>query len=347
MSHFRPRKERDCLNCGTTVIGTYCHNCGQENIEPKESFWHLTLHFFNDITHFDGKFFTTLRILLFRPGFLSKEYMSGKRVSYLNPIRMYLFTSFIFFLVFFSIYHVDEKQIKLDFNGKSIEQINKMPQKEFDEFTSEFNKGKPMTRKKFKIYMDSANSGSNGIHFSGRSYKSKVEYDSLMAGGGKKDNWLKRTLVYKEIEINEKYSKDRSKFLVEFFNTLMHHFPQMLFVSLPFVALLLKLMYIRHEKFYYVGHAVFTLHVYIFLFIVMLMMIGVDKFRDYTNWSKIGSINVLLTVAIFFYLYKAMRNFYQQGRAKTILKYFLFLFSFLFLIIFLLVAFLFASIFQV
>jgi len=82
-------------------MGRYCHVCGQENVEPKESFWHLLTHFFNDITHFDGKFFITLKDLLFKPGFLSKEYMIGRRASYLNPVRMYVFTSAIFFLLFF------------------------------------------------------------------------------------------------------------------------------------------------------------------------------------------------------------------------------------------------------
>ena len=101
MSHRPERKEKDCLNCGTTVQGRYCHVCGQENVEPKETFFGMVTHFFNDITHFDGKFFTTLKDLLFKPGFLSAEYMKGRRMSYLNPVRMYVFTSAIFFLIFF------------------------------------------------------------------------------------------------------------------------------------------------------------------------------------------------------------------------------------------------------
>ncbi|HRO68985.1 MAG TPA: DUF3667 domain-containing protein [Chitinophagaceae bacterium] len=108
MSHRPERKEKDCLNCGTIVQGKYCHVCGQENTEPKESFWGMVSHFFNDITHFDGKFFTTLRVLLTRPGFLSAEYMRGRRMSYLNPVRMYVFTSALFFLIFFSIRNPDE-----------------------------------------------------------------------------------------------------------------------------------------------------------------------------------------------------------------------------------------------
>jgi hypothetical protein len=102
VSHLKERKEKNCLNCQSEVVGRYCHQCGQENLEPKETVWHLVQHFFNDITHFDGKFFETVKLLLRRPGFLSVEYMRGRRMAYLNPIRMYVFTSAIFFIILFS-----------------------------------------------------------------------------------------------------------------------------------------------------------------------------------------------------------------------------------------------------
>jgi Protein of unknown function (DUF3667) len=103
LSHLKERTEKNCLNCNADLYGRYCHICGQENLEPKESVWHLITHFFNDITHFDGKFFSSVKLLLLKPGFLSKAYMIGKRASYLNPIRMYVFTSAIFFLIFFAL----------------------------------------------------------------------------------------------------------------------------------------------------------------------------------------------------------------------------------------------------
>ena len=102
VSHLKERKEKICLNCNADLYGRYCHVCGQENLEPKETVWHLVTHFFNDITHFDGKFFETVKYLLRKPGFLSTQYMAGKRASYLNPIRMYVFTSAIFFIIVFS-----------------------------------------------------------------------------------------------------------------------------------------------------------------------------------------------------------------------------------------------------
>lgn len=112
MSHFKERKEKNCLNCNAEVLGRFCQVCGQENIEPKESFWHLVTHFFYDITHFDGKFFSTVKYLLLKPGFLTYEYVRGKRMTYLHPIRMYVFTSAFFFLMFFSFIstHQEEKK---------------------------------------------------------------------------------------------------------------------------------------------------------------------------------------------------------------------------------------------
>jgi len=100
LSHAHERTEKICLNCGAHLQGRYCHVCGQENVVPKESLGQLIRHFFEDITHFDGKFFKTIKYLITKPGFLSQEYLAGRRARYLHPIRMYLFISFIFFLVF-------------------------------------------------------------------------------------------------------------------------------------------------------------------------------------------------------------------------------------------------------
>lgn len=351
MSHLLQRKEKNCLNCGTTVIGKYCHNCGQENIEPEETLWQLVSHFFNDITHFDGKFFSTLKDLLFKPGFLSNEYMKGRRAAYLNPVRMYIFTSFIFFLIFFSMYHISDSEIKdkgFKLNGKTEQVIDSMSPEEFNDFTKSFNDGIPMSRKEFNRYRDSLNPLSGFVIFGKKSfYNSKAQYDSALRSGKVKDGWLKKNLIYKEIGINNKYHNQQAKFFSDFVNSLLHHFPQILFISLPLVALLLKLLYIRRKQFYYVAHAIFAIHFYIFVFIAMLLTICISRIEDGLKWNWLNYINGLVTIIIIFYLYKAMRNFYQQRRAKTILKFSLFSVTFFFMIVFLFVFFAFVSIFQI
>lgn len=350
MSHLLRRKEKDCLNCGSIVRGPFCQNCGQENIEPKESFWHLVVHFFNDITHFDGKFFTTMKSLLTRPGFLSKEYVKGRRASYINPIRMYLFTSFIFFLLFFSLNHLSEKDFESVKKPSPVSNtISKNSSTTLND--SAINDSSRMNLNR-NLMADSAGvSEKDGevkfVFFDYNNYKSQRQYDSLIKIGEVKDGWLKRKVIRKSLEVSDKYGDNEADLQMIYLNQLLHSFPQLLFISLPFVAFILKLFYIRRKQFYYVGHAIFSVHLYIFIFIMMMVSMGIVQLQHASGLGKLSLFNVLITIFIFVYLYKSMRVFYGQSRVKTLVKYFLFLLSMFFLFSFLTIAFAIFSIFKV
>jgi Protein of unknown function (DUF3667) len=341
VSHFAERKEKSCLNCNALVNGRFCHICGQENIEPKESMWHLISHFFKDITHFDGKFFSSLKLLVTRPGFLPREYMLGRRASYLNPIRMYVFTSAFFFLVFFSIFNISKdsfvKRSKLD--GVAMDIIEKMDSASFDAFTKKLNikngKGEvPMSREALQKYFDSSMAKKRFTYVNNKEYESKAQYDSLVKNGVVKDSWVERLFMRKSLEINDKYKKNPQESLGEFANIFIHSLPQMLFISLPLFALLLRLLYIRRKNFYYVSHGIFSIHFYIFVFIILLLLFGLSKLNSMLDFTIIRVIQGFIITGIFFYLYKGMRNFYGQGRAKTVIKFFL-LFNLLLFVMFL------------
>jgi hypothetical protein len=248
---------------------------------------------------------------------------------------MYVFTSAIFFLIFFSFFKIDNKSITTtDMNGKTFVQIEAMDSLAFDAFTKNINKednkkAVSMTRAEFKKYFDST-AKISGIHFTPGHYRSKAAYDSLLQSGKKKHNWLERQLIYKNIEINEKYRNNLNDIINAFANILLHSLPQMLFILLPLFAAMLKLLYIRRKNYYYVNHGIFSLHFYIFSFIVMLLTFGLGEINTRLHWRFIGFIEVLLSFGIFFYLYKAMHNFYKQGRAKTIIKFLLLCFMLLF-----------------
>jgi hypothetical protein len=88
-----------CPNCGRLLDGAFCAGCGQ-----KAAALNPTLHdFFHDLTHellhVDGKIFTSVRLLLLRPGLLSREWFEGRRARYISPIRLYLIFSVLFFAV--------------------------------------------------------------------------------------------------------------------------------------------------------------------------------------------------------------------------------------------------------
>ena len=338
MSHSHQRQEKNCLNCGTTVIGRYCHICGQENIEPKESFWDLVTHFFNDITHFDGKFFTTLKDLLFKPGFLSREYIIGRRASYLNPVRMYVFTSAIFFLLFFSFFKSDQIKLGTIVNGESLQEIDKMDSARFAKFTADVNEGdgkpaQPMTRQEFKKYMDSTVKVFTGSGFSTR-FTSLKEFDSLQHTNGRERNWFTRTFTRKKLELNEKYHNNKIEIFNAIKGALIHSLPQMLWISLPLLALILEIFYIRRRKqFYYVGHVIFSIHLYIFLFIAQLVLFSIIKLKGSIHWGILGYLLNILILGLFVYEYMALKNFYRQGWIKTFFKFLLINISYIIMLI--------------
>ena len=96
MSHKKYRKETNCLNCGEEVTGKFCSECGQENLDTRENFFHLAGHFLSDYFHFDSKFFRSLIPLFTNPGFLTKEYWQGRRVHYIHPLRLFFFVTILF-----------------------------------------------------------------------------------------------------------------------------------------------------------------------------------------------------------------------------------------------------------
>jgi hypothetical protein len=98
MSHKLYRSEKKCLNCGAHVESKFCGECGQENIDTHETFVHLVGHFVADYLHFDSKFFRSLVPLFTKPGFLTKEYWAGRRVSYIHPLRLFFFITIIFMI---------------------------------------------------------------------------------------------------------------------------------------------------------------------------------------------------------------------------------------------------------
>ena len=91
---------RSCLNCGTALQGTFCHNCGQKEQPVKVGVQHLFHDVLHDLLHYDHKLLNTFWLLVSRPGFLVEEYLKGRRVRHLPPFRLYLVTSCIVLFVF-------------------------------------------------------------------------------------------------------------------------------------------------------------------------------------------------------------------------------------------------------
>lgn len=349
MSHSKERKEKICLNCKADLYGRYCHSCGQENIEPKETVWGLISHFFYDITHFDGKFFSTSKYLIFRPGFLPKEYEQGRRARYLHPIRMYVFSSALFFLFLFSMFNVkdmdwgndeneakiasmsDSTLLKLDsakhkaLAGAQGRDDSAAIERAFMVANAPFMKASQIADtlgsvvKKSKLRKLGAKLSKQRDTL----YTSVAQYDSAQRAlpADERDGWWERIMQHRAIEVRRKYKGNDEEMMKELLEKFMHTFPYLLFVSLPLYALYLKLLYIRRNQFLYVNHGLFLIYLYIFTFILLLLFFGVMKLKETTDWDWLGWLQAILLLYGVYYAYKAMRKYYGQGRLKTFVKF--------------------------
>src|SRR3569623_28834 len=88
-----------CLNCGTALIGDFCHACGQNGHVHTTllSIGHDVAH---GVFHFEGKIWRTLPMLVLHPGKLTRRYIDGERARFVSPLALFLFTVFLMFAVY-------------------------------------------------------------------------------------------------------------------------------------------------------------------------------------------------------------------------------------------------------
>jgi len=89
-----------CANCGQPLAGRYCSACGEKALdaETRTVRHFVTESLFDEITHLDSRFWVTLRLLLFKPGVLTREFIAGRRRRYIGPVKLLLAAIFVFIL---------------------------------------------------------------------------------------------------------------------------------------------------------------------------------------------------------------------------------------------------------
>lgn len=286
------RKENNCLNCGATLQGKFCHICGQENLQIKESFGHMMNHAISDYFHFDHKFFHTLKPLFFKPGFLTNEYMAGRRVQYLHPIKMYIFISLVYFVIFFQ-------------SGHRLVNVNTSPANTGKNGHVNFNLG------------TEAKDTANGNFFSPSSRD--TTYASYLVSqqklpAGQRDGSVTRFYNEKAYAYKAKYGNRTKDVIIEDFQ---HNIPKMMFLLLPFFALVLMVNF-RNNKKYYVEHLIYSfhLHCFIFLFLAIVMLLQmVMPGQIISAW-----LGFLAFIAIIWYIYRSLREVYGRSTWRTVTK---------------------------
>lgn len=330
-----------CLNCELPLEKSdhFCPNCGQKNSTKKLNFSDFFIQLFSGLFNYDSRFQRTVRVMLFSPGKISKDYVNGKRIRYANPFQFYLSASIIFFLV---------AGLSDNFEGINFENQNKA----IDDGITKIQQDSLMQAqlkeisalKNNNIEVDSI------INNVAKSRKSNDEtYQDIYVPQEKLDTMNNLNRIGTKLQIFHKYFKETritseeealkeleydetgwNKFLYQramrfdlfytnpklFADYLINKLPFIIFFYLPVFALFIWLLYIR-RPFNYMEHLIFAFHVQTTLFVLYIIGFSIDHILK-------SDVGFFLANGIFiFYLYKSMRNFYGQGRVKTILKFIL------------------------
>jgi hypothetical protein len=332
----RKQPNEFCLNCETKLLDTFCHHCGQKDIPQRQTLGELWSNFISSFWSYEGKFFRTTKFLITKPGFLALEYNVGRRESYYHPARMYVFISFVFFLLF-SITDPNNEDKKVELSEEDKKELAKEGAEELtklhkltgdstflvlnDSIQKNLADSADTTRQKVKT---NRKSGAFNFNFDDVDYTSLKQYDSaqLALPEEKRDNWLEQLVNKRGIKIKEKYGDDTEKYGQDFGKAFLENFSKVLFFLLPFFALLLKLLYIR-RGYFYSEHLVFSIYYYNFFYLIgsLFMLVQLVPWLDW--------LNIFIGFWIVLYLLFAMKRMYKQGWFKTIVKYFVLGFFFI------------------
>lgn len=303
-----------CENCGTALQGPFCHKCGQHDFEFHRSFGHVFLEALENFLHFDAKFFRNIVTLLFRPGQLSADFNGGKRASQMPPLRLYLFTAFIFFLLFFA------------GSGKKFEglEIGEGPHTKTG---FSINERPPALGEAIEAITDSRE---KSLTTSQHSPAKNSTQDS--SASNHPDVANRPHISVKPIEKSDREKSDFERFLEhqgersldpEFRRELGHafvaSFPKLLLICMPLFALITRVLFLGSRQ-VYLQHLVVAIHFHTFIYLWMM-------FRD--GWVFLGSfvhvggiIAFAANLWLFVYPLLMLRRLYGNSWLKTGLKTF-------------------------
>lgn len=318
------KRIQHCLNCGTALGGQYCASCGQRARSRLISIWELTSEAFGDLFELDSRLWRTLVPLIARPGKLTRDYLEGRRASFMPPFRTYLVLSILFFLVAFfdpreelGILFEPSEPVAEESEADSDQSSAIDSQELIDELAEEgILVGDEITREELEETIDDA---TDGIQLQITAEEGECDLEDLESADI--PAWLAKRLTKERLQVVcERIQADDGRALL---SKLLDNVPAALFILLPLMALVLKILYPLSKR-YYVEHLLFVVHYHAFFFLLLTLQILLSRLGLLVGLPESALTVALFATSLYFpiYLYKAMRRVYEQGRAITAGKYF-------------------------
>jgi hypothetical protein len=328
-----------CENCGAELVGPHCAQCGQAAIDYRRSFRHVIVDVLDSFLNWDSKFFATIGLLVVKPWRLTNEFLAGKRVRYLHPLRLYLLASILFFFAV----NYESKGLRLE--------PGKLDPKDRAEIEAELKDKDlpPAARERLETLLREPPpplapgaplpSGSPSLPpapsppakgsappapatdtqkpkqtFGPVTDRPFVVFDADAKSSTPFEQWL-------EARAKEKMGEHGTKMGL-FIATLFSNLPYMMLCCIPLFAFVLKILYIRRHIFY-VDHLVYALHIHTFLYTgVMLIVLATMGLNRIAPPTLAGWVIALLWILFVVQIFSSIRRVYRQGWFMSTLKFF-------------------------
>ena len=315
-----------CENCGAELQGHWCAQCGQPAIEYRRSFRYVVADLLNEFLNWDSKFFTTIALLVLKPWRLTNEFLAGKRVRYVNPLRLYLLASILFFFA-------------VNYGAKGIHvDPSKLEPKDRAELEADLKNTDlpPAAREKLEQLLResspspapatlSPSPGTNaappqaepGANDQKKEYGKINERPFVVFDDAKSTTPFERWI---EARAKEKMGEKGTKMGL-FISTLFSNLPYMMLCCIPLFAFVLKILYIRHRVFY-IDHLIYALHIHTFFYtgimLIVLATIGLNRIAPgaIADWMV-----TLLWIAFVIQIFLSIRYVYRQGWFFSVFKF--------------------------
>ncbi|WP_332876672.1 DUF3667 domain-containing protein [Massilia sp. S19_KUP03_FR1] len=247
-----------CPNCFADIAGNFCHQCSQETTLHPPSTREFLHEFIGHYVALEGKLWKSLWLLLLKPGRLTLEYIQGRRVRYVQPLRLYL----TFSLIFFALFKLSGVQI-LNFDEEVAP-----GQVAIGQAATPAKPGAPLRIK------------SDGEDITGRV---GTAVDTLHHGWGER--------------VNKFLSQPKEDVYRQMNKTFFSYGPYALFALMPFFALLLKLLYLGTGR-RFGAHLLFALHANAFAFAMLSLQIAVPPGWGWTHFILLVWMVIYLPLAM-------------------------------------------------
>jgi len=294
-----------CPNCGAARLGHYCSACGQSDRSYLRATREIVGEVLSEAFDLDSRLATTLKFLVLRPGFLSREFSSDRRATYVSPVRLYFVVSVVFFAVL---------SLATRFESGP---VDSSAQVEFDldrepDLARMYGDLTEAQRARLKAILEKHGVATDAVK------RRIAELDAATA-----------TRPTPPVSAFEQALSDRMLDIAEdprgAYQNLISDLPAAMFLTLPLYALWLKLMYRRR---FYAEHLVFALHLHSFLFLIGTFVVVLP---DAPSQSPSGAVRALVGVGEFAdgtlkligsgYYLLALKAFYAEGWGRTVAKF--------------------------